>query len=79
MSIELCKELLHITLPGGEHKGLVTVVSAAPVTRACSSGHRKLGNFLAVAKDPELGLAGKHFLAAQQRGLTAHDSDLIIL
>jgi len=67
--VKLGKKFLDARGPEGEHPGLVTIVAGAPVAFVEDARHGKLGDFLAVAKNTELGLAGEHFAAADQGGL----------
>jgi hypothetical protein len=78
MGVELREPLLHGELADGEHEGHVAVVAAAPVAVAELLGHGHLGQFLTVAEDAELGLACKHFLAAQQARLATLVYDAVV-
>jgi hypothetical protein len=71
VGVELGEELLDRCHAQGEHRRLVAVVARAHVAGAHGASHRHLRHFLAVAEDAELGLAGEHFLAADEAHLAA--------
>ncbi len=78
VGVELGEEALEGRHAGGEHEGLVAVVAGAEVPRAKGLGHRQLGHLLAVAEDAELGLAGEHFLASDERRLAALVAESVV-
>src|SRR5215212_6818505 len=77
--IELPEEFVERGDAEGEHQGLVAVVAGAPVALAECARPCELRDFLAVAENAELRLAGEHFLAADEAGLPAAHGDAIVV
>ncbi|SRR5260221_6233145 len=79
MGIELGEVFVEGGRADGEHEGLVAVVAGPPVAAAEGAGHGQLRHLLAVAEDAELGLAGQHFLAADEAHLPAAEGNPVVL
>ena len=78
IGVELSEEFVECSHPRGEDEGLIAVVAGSPIAFAEGAGHGQLRHFLAVAEDAELRLAGEHFLAADQAGLTASKGHTVV-
>lgn len=71
IGIELRKKFLDIAVAEGKCHGLVAVVAGSEVAVGKGMGQGNLCDFLAIAKNAELGLAREHFLAAEITRLAA--------
>ncbi len=63
--IQLGKKLLYRKQSGSHHKGLIAVVSTAPIAWFENLGHGYLGHFFTVAENAEFGLTGEHLPASE--------------
>src|SRR5690606_12989604 len=79
MTVQSRKELLYAHFTNCHHKGLVAVVSGSEVTIFKCLSKCELGDFLAVAKYPELCFTGKYLPASQQTAFPADGGDLVIV
>ena len=78
VGVELGEEFLDRQHAQGEHERLITVVTGTKVPFSEGVSHCDLGDFLAVAKDPEFRLAGEHLLAAEETRLPAEVGDPVV-
>lgn len=65
VGIELREPLLHGEFTDRQHEGHVAVITTAPIALAELFGHAHLGQFLAIAEDPELGFSGQYLFPSQ--------------
>src|SRR5438105_3532343 len=79
IGIELGEQLVERPHPRCEDERLIAVVTGAPVALAKRARHGQLGDFFAVAENPEFGLAGEDLFASDQAGLPAAEGDAIVL
>ena len=79
VGVELAEPVLHFEQAGGEHEGLVAVITGADVARPEGAGHGQLGELFAVAEDAEFGFAGEHFLAADQAHMAAQPAEVVVV
>jgi hypothetical protein len=78
VGVQLGKELLNRGEAGGEHKGLVAVISRPEISGLEELGHGHLGHFLAIAENAEFGLACQDLFPAQEAGFPA-DAYVVII
>src|SRR3989337_2626238 len=78
VGVQLGEKLLHGGHAGGEHEGLVPVISRAKIPLPKSFRHSDLRQFFALPKDAKLGFSTHHFSPAYQAYLAAAVGEAII-
>ncbi len=76
--VKLGKKFLDAHHTQHEHPGLIAIIAGAPVAFLKRAPNRKVGKFLAVAKDAELGLAAQHFAPTDEACLPRLIGETII-
>jgi len=78
MGVEFGKEFFDRHQIQSQHQRLVPVIAGPEIALPERVGHGKLGRFLAVAENAELGLSRKHLATTKNAELPAPDPDAVV-
>src|SRR5581483_1603640 len=77
--VELREKFIERRRTCGEHEGLIAVIAGAKITVAERARHRQLRDFLAIAENAELRLAGENLFPADEARLAAAVRHTIVI